>query len=361
MRVVKIFRREFTELTGAIHNHSNCSYDCDVKLPDIIKAAVKQKLDYFTLNDHGIVSNCVGITKQVKIQAEENKLFVILGAEVNDNEEQYHLLTFNIKQKDLLHKYNDVCLAMKKMRTCENALLIAAHPFEERKSKRFPYYIWGKKDLIKESDGMEIWNFSSSWLSKLNPKVNGLLLLIFPNWFIRKPFKENLKIWDEAAIERGAFPAIGSTDAHGTPYKCLFVKFRILTHNYLFGTIRTNVLLAATEKYGTDEILEAIRKGNSYIINYRLGSPINFFAAISGKDTEPAIFGENIVLEPDLEYYFHLPQTAKVRLIRNGEVIAEKKVKYGSFAITEAGLYRLEITRFGMGWIYTNHIRVKQS
>ncbi|MCK4695609.1 MAG: hypothetical protein KAT74_07590, partial [Candidatus Cloacimonetes bacterium] len=132
---------------------------------------------------------------------------------------------------------------------------------------------------------------------------------------------------------------------------------KFLAHKSVFKTIRTNVLIPVEDEINEQNILKTLKNGNSYIVNYKTGSPYNFYAGISsGKKS--AIFGEEIEFDNKLKYYFRIPKISKVKLFRNGEKIASKYSDKGYFKITEKGNYRLEITRFGRGWIYTNNIYV---
>ncbi len=356
MRSVKILKRKYTELTGTIHNHSNFSYDCDVKIDTILKAARKHRLDYLTINDHHALMDEDVLEQGLQKFREEYsyKPFVLAGSELNDPEEYHHLLTFgdNLPYKELTaEEYIDEIRSRGKV-------LFAAHPYEKRVCKDYPLYIWEDVDLLEKVDGLEIWNFSSSWLSKLHPRRNGLLLLLFPSWFVRNPFPENLILWDNLNRKGIKTSAIGSTDAHATVHKTLFVRFRVLTHNYLFKTIRTNVLLPEGISPDNRNILQALKNGNSYIVNYRQGYPYNFYAGIGNEEGSAVSFGEEIKWEKNLKFYYYLPKNAAVSLVRDGEIIARQNNSYGSFPITSTGNYRLQAERFAAGWIFTNNIYV---
>lgn len=357
MRKVHLLQRDFTELTGTVHNHTQYSFDCDVSVKKILSTARKHLLDYVTLNDH----NC--IVPEDKLKAALNSLsdtkgslpIVIRGSELNDPEDNNHLLVFNgVVPEDNLPIAETIALQKQ-----TKAVLFAAHPYETRADKQFPLYIWNDYKQLSNLHGMEIWNYASSWLSKLNPSKNGVFLVLFPNLFIRKPFTENLKLWDEQNLSGNRLAAIGSTDSHGTKHRLLFFNIRILTHNQLFKTIRTNVLINEGEKIDEKSILTALANGNSYIANYRMGYPYNFYAGISKENNAGVTFGEEIDYKDGLKLYYRLPKHSRIELLRNGTKVAEQNEKCGWFPIEETGNYRLEITRYGFGWIYTNNIYVR--
>ena len=348
MRLKKIFRKQYWDLTGCIHNHTSYSFDCDVALKNVIKAAKENKLDYFTINDHynNNVKNDPALKNDLGIH-------IIVGAEINDPDNNHHYLVFN----------SDEILSGKKVEEYvkfyknEGAIGFIAHPYEKRSSRHFRKYLW-KTDELLDVNGMEIWNYSSSWLGKLNPIINGILMLIIPNIFVQKPLGKNIKLWERYQDNGKRISAIGSTDAHGTLVSKGFIKFRVLTHRKVFAAIRTNVLIEDGKEINNENILDSIKNGNSYIVNYKWGRPYNFYGGIADPDGNGVIFGEEINWTEGLRYYFHLPCMAKIKLIKNGKKIASDINDKGWFEIKEKGRYRLEITRFNFGWIYTNYIYV---
>lgn len=356
MRKVFFLQRDLLELTGVIHNHTNYSYDCDVPVKSVIEAGYKNRLDYITLNDHEAIPDAEDIAKALAYFSEKKKYrpLIIPGSELNDRENSHHLLVF----KGTVPEETMTAEETVKLQQRQNAVMFAAHPYEKRVSKRFPLYIWKNLELMKEIHGLEIWNYSSSWLSGLNPKLNGLFLVLFPDLQVKKPFAENLEIWDRINKNGHKFSAIGSTDAHGTKHKVLFFNIRILPHNRLFKTIRTNVLIDEKKKPDQNSVLEALAQGNSYIVNYRLGHPYNFYAGIAKDKETGAVFGEEIPFREGLKFYFRLPSEAKTELFIDGKMAAVKDSKNGFFPVEKPGNYRLAVTRYGQGWIYTNNIYV---
>ncbi len=348
MRLKKIFRKQYWDLTGCVHNHTSYSFDCDVPLKKVIGAAKENKLDYFTLNDH--YNNNAKNDSDLK---NDFGIHIIVGAEVNDPENNHHYLVF---KSDKIVSGKDVEEYVNFYKN-ENAIGFIAHPYEKRSSRHFRKYLW-KTDKLLDVDGLEIWNYSSSWLGKLNPVINGLLMLVNPNIFVQKPLGKNIKLWEKYLDNGKRIAAIGSTDAHGTLISKGPIKFRVLTHKKVFATVRTNVLIEDGKEINNENILNALKNGNSYIVNYKWGRPYNFYGGIADESGNGVSFGEEISWSEGLRYYFHLPYMAKVKLIKDGKKIASDINDKGWFKIDEKGRYRLEITRFNFGWIYTNYIYV---
>ncbi len=343
-----IINRYFNELTGSIHNHTEYSKDGRVPVREIMRYAEKAELDFFTINDHNTLE-----AKKEKILKSKSYPIVIVGIEVNDPEDNHHLLVFNssvikteVKAQEYMDYYHE-----------ENAITFAAHPNERRISQQFRKYEWLDRSLNK-FDGLEIWNYSSSWLGKVKPSLNGLICVLFPQLFIRKPLRKNLNFWDSLNLANMRKSAIGSVDAHDIIKRVCYCKLHILPHKKLFKTIRTNVLIPEKTEVNEENILKALKQGNSYIVNYSLGKPWNFYAVASDKEGHSAIFGEEIRLSPTLRFFYNLPMESTVALYYNGKKIDVKKSKNGYFKINEAGFYRLEISRYRYGWIYSNPIYV---
>lgn len=347
MKKKNIFGRQFIELTGCIHNHTEYSYDSNITLRKLFRAARINELDYLTINDHNTYE-----ARQDETYLNEKDLLVIIGAEINDPQRNNHFLVFN---SDQIIKGKPAAEYVKFYRD-KGAICFAAHPYEKRANSKFRKYIWTDPE-VNGFDGLEVWNYLSEWVARINPKVNGLIMVLFPDLFVTKPNSENLKYWDELNKQGLRRSGIGSVDCHQETYRKFGLKFKFLTPKKVFNTIRTNVLLEDKVNIESQDILAALKNGNSYIVNYKMGIPYNFYAGIKGKDCS-AIAGEEIALQEGLKLYYRLPKMAKVSLYHNGNKIAAKFNDKGEFKISRKGSYRLEITKFFRGWIYTNNIYV---
>ena len=347
MKKKNIFEKSFIELTGCVHNHSKYSFDSIVTISKIIKAAKINELDFITINDHNTLE-----AKTDPDYLNERELQIIIGMEINDPDNNNHYLVFN-SDKILKGKTAEEYVEFYRK---EGAFGFIAHPFETRANSVFRTHEWTNEEN-NNFDGIEIWNFLSEWVGKLNPRVNGLFFILFPSLFVIKPYRKVIKYWDQLNETGKRKAAIGSVDCHQEKLKKFGIKFKFLAHKSVFKTIRTNILIPVEDEINEQNILKTLKNGNSYIVNYKTGSPYNFYAGVSsGKKS--AIFGEEIEFDNKLKYYFRIPKISKVKLFRNGEKIASKYSDKGYFKITEKGNYRLEITRFGRGWIYTNNIYV---
>ncbi len=344
----RIFKRDFLDLTGTIHNHTIYSFDSNESVFSLIQAARKRRLDYVCITDHNNL-NVINDPDFIR----EKKILLIPGMEINDAVDEHHLLVFNNQTALSNGRVEDYLAYYKKA----GAITFAAHPLEDRCGNRFPKYQWNKLELDK-FDGLEIWNFISSWLKTMNYWRNGAFHLLFPQMFIRRPYRKVLKYWDDLNLQGKRKSGIGAIDAHGTSIKIFGMKWKVLTHNLLFAYIRTNVLIPMKQNPDQQDVLIALKNGNSYVVNQRLGAPSNFYTAICDDHGNSAICGEDIKFTDSLALYYNLPKNGRIHLIHNGKTVSKQSGIHGKFEITKPGFYRLEIQRYCLGWIYTNPIYV---
>ncbi|MCK4689272.1 MAG: histidinol-phosphatase, partial [Candidatus Marinimicrobia bacterium] len=105
-------------------------------------------------------------------------------------------------------------------------------------------------------------------------------------------------------------------------------------------------------------IFNTIFQGKSFISNYRRGDArgFRFWAEMEDKEIQMGEMGfsRRAILRAII------PEKSICKVIRNGKVFYLKETKELNLKVPE-GLYRLEIERDERGWIYTNHIRIKES
>ncbi|MBC8525273.1 MAG: PHP domain-containing protein [Candidatus Cloacimonetes bacterium] len=348
-----IFGKEIYKYTGCIHVHTKYSFDADGEIDDIIKSAKQSKLDFITINDHLSLDAKREINKK-----NYNGIYVLVGYEMNDSQRRNHYLVFNT------NKVLPTSLSAKeyvKNVSEEKGYGFIAHPIEKRCSKRLRKYQWLAWDAT-EFDGLEIWNYLSEWTGSLSIPFNIIFKILFPNLSIKMPYKETLKKWDTYNLNGFRKSAIGSTDSHGYTYSFKPFSITPMPHKKLFKTIRTNIWLK--EKLMDDnyeqQILNALKKGNSFIVNYNRGNPDNFSCYIYSKKTKNfAIPGEEIPLsEEQLILWVNLPQKNLIKIIYNGDIIHYEISASISIPISKSGFYRVEVYKGKYGWIYSNPIYV---
>jgi hypothetical protein len=136
-------------------------------------------------------------------------------------------------------------------------------------------------------------------------------------------------------------------------------------YDFLFRCINTHLLseepLNGDLEHDKAVVYDALAAGRGFVGYERPGSVKGFtFWAQSGG--EEATMGESLVLEKTLELRVTTPTPARLRLLRDGEVIAQADDRHLALFTHSAGTYRVEAYRRHAGrqrgWIFGNPIYV---
>jgi len=345
------------EYIGAIHMHSVFS-DGSGEVPQIAKFADEVGLDYIILTDHN--------TLRALDEGYENwygNTLCLVGSEINDKENKNHYLAFGIiktystriSAKDYVRKIKE-----------DGGIGFLAHPHEKRKHmKEHPPYPWIEWDT-EDFNGIEIWNHMSEWMENLT-EDNKYQAFLHPLRTITAPQKETLKLWDELNLKRKVV-GIGGVDAHAHKYNLLgFLDVEIFPYKVLFKSIRTHILLKNELIHDNSEesiritkktIYDALAEGKCFFANdYHADSKgFRFFAEADDKIYQ---MGDYINRTDKIKLRVLLPvKEAEIKLIRNGEEIADTFNNSADFIIERNGVYRVEVYIHNKAWVYSNHIRI---
>jgi len=345
------------EYIGAIHMHSVFS-DGSGEVPQIAKFADEVGLDFIILTDHN--------TLRALDEGYENwygNTLCLVGSEINDKENKNHYLAFGINKT-----YSTRTSAKEYVRKIkeDGGIGFLAHPHEKRQHMKehppYPWIEWGTEDF----NGIEIWNHMSEWMENLT-EDNKYQAFLHPLRTITAPQKETLKLWDELNLKRKVV-GIGGVDAHAHKYNLLgFMEVEIFPYKVLFKSIRTHVLLNTELIHDNTEesiqnskkaIYDALADGKCFFANdYHADSKgFRFFAEADDKIYQ---MGDYINRTDNVKLRVLLPvKEAEIKLIRNGEEIADTFDNSADFFIERDGVYRVEVCIHKKAWIYSNHIRI---
>ncbi len=348
---------DFKEYIGCIHAHTIFS-DGSGTYSEIIKAAQEAGLDYLLASDHMTLRG-----REEGNTGWHNDLFVSVGYEINDSDNQHHYLAFGLdKILPSSYSHKEYIQAVKE----KGALGIAAHPFEQRdigsSIAGFPPIPWGNLDY-PEVEVIEIWNMMSHWL-ELTTIRNKYWNVVHPRSFSTFPSRHLLKWWDKANLERKV-TGIGSVDVHATKIKIFgFFTKAIFDYKIMFKSIRTHLLcndeLSKFDDNSATEstIFKLIHDGRTFISNYRWGDARGFRFWAEDGDRILQMGESGKMKYPVLKAF--LPEKGHCRIIRNGEVFQKGKAAKLNLQVTP-GIYRLEVLKGKHGWIYSNHIKILES
>jgi hypothetical protein len=160
--------------------------------------------------------------------------------------------------------------------------------------------------------------------------------------------------------------AIGNSDAHARVYSKGPLRRRIYPYEYLFQAINTHLLLTESLTRNVDQtrlqIRDALKMGHCFVGYDLLGSSRGFtFTAANGSNQ--AIMGDTLTLQDDIATLsVSSPQAAQLRLLKDGQIVAQARGKGLKWQTNEPGIFRVEAYRrfWGQqrGWVFTNPIYI---
>jgi len=337
-----IFTIPYQEAIGAIHIHTNRS-DGTLPVETIARMAQMQGLDYLIVTDHNPPAE--SDASRVK---RYGKTLVLMEREISTNEG--HLLVFGIPQgvpsrQSALWTIEQVA--------AKGGLSFIAHPFWKKQP-----WTGAEWDGVT---GLEIYDFPSDvgWMEVLGLGLWTLILgtdATLTWWLDRK--EASLSLWDEQLSSGRRLVGIGSADAHGLA----FWGIRLGPYVPLLKLVRNHLWI---EGPLTDRsILNALKGGRVFVAHDAVADARGFqFLAVSHPTHRIlGVMGDEVAETPSLRLYVYLPSRGEVSLWRDGKKVAQ--VLGGQhiwFDPKGPGVYRVEVTRKGKVWIYSNPIYVTAS
>ena len=334
-------------LNGAIHIHTILS-DGSADIDYISKTAKKLGLDYIIISDHNNKSE----------EGIYNGVYVISAEEITPNNGN-HYLAFNTQ--NIIAPNENPKIYVKEVRK-SGGFGFMAHPFESDKRKNvFPSLKW--KDTSIVGDGLELWNWFSSWADNVNDA--NLFTLAYAYFFkhrlISAPCSECLKYWDDLnTSKQEIFPAISGVDAHALLVKKYIIPLKIFPYKTMLNTFcnSLSVIDEADEgfEFTKKQILNAIKNGNNVMYNRHEGKlPPEFYVE---NLTEKVSAGRCVNLDDNTYLKIKSYKRALFKIFRNGEAVKAVTDFNCNFKITQGGKYRVEIYINGKPWAFTNPVSV---
>jgi hypothetical protein len=325
------------DLTCVVHVHSTHS-DGTGTVAQIARAAKGAGIDVVLLTDHD--------TLEAKRRGQErwyDDVLVLVGEEVSPTDRD-HFLAFDVDREIRRHLSGpEICDAVR----AAGGFGFAAHPFS-RGSERFkrPPIAFGQLDCL---DGVELWSF----LNDTGERVRGFRdlarMIVTPQRAIGGPPERNLHEWDRLCRARRVV-AIGGLDAHQIGVRIAgHVPLRLMGYKRSFRQLHTHVLVERPPirelEHDRTLVYDALREGRCYIANDKVADARGF--AFSH-------MGEELPFEAGMNLVARTPQAAQIRLLRDGQPIAEATASELHHSIELPGVYRVEAKLHGRPWIFSN-------
>lgn len=208
------------------------------------------------------------------------------------------------------------------------------------------------------ADGVEVYNLYTN-----SKRINYARLFFDCLWscgpypellfstFYERP-DDNLKRWDET--NTGAprpSVALAGNDAHanvGLGLRQLtgdpVFEIKLDPYERSFQVVRNHVLLDKSQPLDADTLLDALRRGHSFISFDLFGDATGFrFAAET--TAEKRVMGDEIALAPEgVRLSVSVPVKSRVRFFRDGQVLHEERgATRKDLLVDRKGVYRVEV------------------
>jgi hypothetical protein len=349
---------------GALHVHSTFSWDGHGEVGAIAAAARSTGLEWIGMTDHDSLG-----ARYAGFEGLREGIHVVVGYEWTPHGGDHALVYGDADQvPETLPNTTPPAEAIRIL-TGGGAMAFIAHPDEGRSAVRsippLPWHDWS----VRGFTGLELWNYMSEWAERLT-RLNALPHSIWPSRRMRGPTGPALAWWDrlntptvDGAFEGGPRLTVGvsGADAHGEGIRVLGRHWTVFPYARVFRAY-TNVLLLPAAlpddaAIAREVILDAIRDGHVFFADRTKGDPLgtSFRAAVDGEYV--GLGGRARLSTPGMaELSIELPETAEIRLLRDGAIVATATGRTLTRADSGAGAYRVEAWRRGKAWLFTNPI-----
>jgi hypothetical protein len=265
-----------------------------------------------------------------------------------------HFLAFDIDEEiSPRQSGREICAAVRDA----GGFGFGAHPFS-RGSERFKRggYPFREPECL---DGLELWSFLNDTGERLRSVADIFRMVLAPTRIIGGPPPGNVEFWDRMGREKRVV-AVGGLDSHQFGLRIAgHVPLRLMGYKRSFRLLRTHVLVPGglTGELERDRSLvyEALREGRCYIAVDAHANAKGFSFWADG----PVHMGEEVPFEPGRTLHARIPRAADIRLIRDGEVIAEVHSNELDHPIEGPGIHRLEVDLVKRPWILSNALYIR--
>ena len=337
-RVDPALAPSYQEKVGVLHVHSTYS-DGSGSVEEITRVAQAQGLDFVILTDHNTLEG-----RRRGKAGWHGKTLLLIDEEISTA--AGHCLALGLPEE--AKSRESAAWTVQEVRR-QGGLAFIAHPFWRKKP-------WDEPE-IGGITGLEIYNGVED-VSDENPLLLALSTLFLGSeptlgWWLDRPDQE-LVLWDRRLARGDRLVGIGAADAHGLKWFGL----HLAPYSGFFKLVR-NHLLVKEGPLSEKSVYEAIGQGHLFVAHDWVADARGFFfAAVRPGGQVAGILGDQVKREWGLRLYAYLPSPGEMVLFRDGQPIGRSMGQRGWFEIAGPGVYRLEATRKGRPWIYSNPIHV---
>ncbi|HPO16829.1 MAG TPA: hypothetical protein PLI09_25550 [Candidatus Hydrogenedentes bacterium] len=392
-RVVPGLDDGWNEYRGCLHAHSELSHDSAIPFPDIVQALKIDDVDFICMTDHyddGKADYSLGWNGM------HDGILFVRGYELD-----HGLMPWGIPE-DTVFLASDEPRALAKRIHELGAVLFYSHTEQER--------MWD----LPELEGMEIYNIHTDFLDEDKASIRKLIpqlllnLHAYPQQTLRLIFDApagQLARWDILNQTRH-ITGIAANDSHqnvgvrgfytekdtvilkGTGEKTEIIKeihlnfLTCLLFRIFCGPLEPNrqILRIELDPYARSchfvnthvlaksctekDILDSLRAGRAFVAFTMLADAKGFVCFAQGQ-TNKAVMGESIPLEPGLKLRAAAPNRCRFTVLKDGQPAEQFEGTELNVEITQPGKYRVEADLNIVGewtpWIYGNPIDITPS
>ena len=346
------------EFAGNLHVHTPYS-DGVAPHNEIAAAAADAGLDFAIVTDHNVwVDGLEGYYGDV---------LLLVGEEIHDVRRQpqsNHLLVYNTNAELAPFASNPQQLIDETNR--RGGFCFLAHPFEIGSPigddlEPIPWVDWE----VTGYTGIEIWNYMSEFKARLRNRLLAIFYAHYPAYAIRGPFRATLRQWDQLLAQGKRVAAIGGSDAHGKTYSMGPLERQLFPYAHLFRCVNTHVIterpLIGRLEHDKHLIHKALQAGHTWV-GYDLIAPTRGFRFYARCGSKRVQMGDELVRTGATIFEIQTPHPADIRLIQNGQVVAQARGQFLKHTTADPGVYRVEAYRHHRftrrGWIFSSPIYV---
>ena len=335
------------EYRGVIHVHSTYS-DGKGCVDRIADAANRTRADFVILTDHNTMK-----AREDGHEGRHGRVLLLVGEEITPDTNADHYLAFGIASA--IAPSPDPVKNVEAVRR-QGGIGIIAHPtggaFVKGEYVEYPWTNWEAGPF----SGIEIWNHSYDITGKSKNIFQLALYALFPWLSPYGPEEGVLETWDYFVSQRGRrVVAVGGVDAHAI----------ISDYEEDFVTVSTYILVPdpfnGTFEHDSASVYAALREGRCFVGADKVADASSFRCHVeSGGDLVQ--MGGTAQLARGATLVVSSPKPGLIRVIRDGEPLAEEWGSSLAIGLDRRGAYRVEVKRKAcrryVPWIFGNHVYV---
>ncbi|MFN2576668.1 MAG: hypothetical protein ABR607_03150 [Pyrinomonadaceae bacterium] len=359
-RITPISETEYIDYKGVIHVHSFLGGHSTGTFAELIAAAKVNQLDFVIMTEHARAEYDTSAMTLNGIHA--GVLFINGNEVVSANGDRLLLIPGISNSGPMNLQSTQQIIEQQKL---NGGVAIAAYPAESE--------TWKSAAI----DGVEVYNLFTN-ARQIKPLVmffDGLWSygsyadVMFANFFQRPD--ENLRAWDETiSATKRKLVATAGNDAHSNVGVSVndssgkqLIGLKLDPYERSFRTVRTHVLIKRGSNLTPESLLAALSQGHCYISFDSFAEASGFSFSAKNSDT---IMGDEISASSGSQLVVQVPLPARILMIRDGNVFAQRQGTTSEFSATGPGVYRVEVyldnlsaPATGKPWIISNPIYLR--